>query len=171
MITMILSFISVFDLLNFIIQVITAICATYLAWAVLRHSTKPRAIVYFTEPQTARINETKLFKFPFKNIGYWYAKPIIVNMTVFVNFEPTFELKEIRYGSVQEIIDNNVRDGKGGMKFLKAKGIKLGFSEFIEEVHVLAKCPSEPGMYRIKIDAYSDNGLDYSESFSFEVTD
>jgi hypothetical protein len=160
----------VLDILNACLAVITAICATYLAFVALKHTAKPRAIVIFEEPLTLNKNETGLLKFRFKNIGYWYAKPMVVNMTVFINFEENFDPIEIRFGSIQEIIDNNVRIGKGNMKFLKAKGIKLGYNEYHEEVHVLTKAPVKSGNYKIKIDAYSENGLDLSQNFYIDVT-
>jgi hypothetical protein len=159
----------VLDILNACVAVITAICATYLAYMALKHSAKPRAIVIFEEPYTLNSNETGLLKFKFKNTGHWYAKPMVVNMTVFINFDENFEPIEIRYGSVQETIENNVRIGKGNMKFLKAKGIKLGYNEYHEEVHVLAKAPEKIGSYKIKVDAYSDNGLDLSQNFFLDV--
>jgi hypothetical protein len=159
----------VLDILNACVAFITAICATYLAYMALKHSAKPRAIVIFEEPFALNCNETGLLKFKFKNIGHWYAQPMIVNMTVFINFDEYFEPIEIRFGSIQEIIESNVRIGKGNMKFLKAKGIKLGYNEYHEEVHVLTKAPEKIGSYKIKVDAYSDNGLDLSQNFYFNV--
>jgi len=164
-----ISSVYVLDILNFCIAVITAICATYLAYMALKHSAKPRALVIFEEPYTLEKNTNALIKFQFKNIGHWYAKPMVVNMTVFINFEESFEPIEIRFGSIQEIVDKNVRIGKGNMKYLKAKGIKIGYSEYHEEIHVLTKCPEKSGNYKIKVDAYSENGLDLSENFFVDV--
>jgi len=159
----------VLDILNACVAVITAICATYLAFFALKHSAKPRAIVTFVEPFQLEKKETALLKFQFKNIGHWYAKPMVVNMTVFINFDESFDPIEIRFGSIQEIVDKNVRTGKGNLKFLKAKGIKIVYSEYYEEVHVLTKCPDNAGTYKIKIDAYSENGLDLTETFFVDV--
>jgi len=36
-------------------------------------------------------------------------------------------------------------------------------------VHVLAQSPKNSGSDKIKVDAYSDNGLDLSQNFFFEI--
>lgn len=44
-------------------------------------------------------------------------------MAIFINYDQNLEPIEIRNGSVQEIIEKDVRIGKRNMKYFKAKGI------------------------------------------------
>ena len=157
------------DLINIGLSLITAISASYLAYAALKHSARPHAKVHLNEPKLLYAGATDLFKFSFQNAGHWYSKPMIVNMTTYINFDTNFEPFFIQYGSTQEIKDENVRIGKGKMKFLKAKGIKLSYGEDDEEIHVKAKNPSTPGRYKIKISAYSENGLSLTKHFEVKV--
>jgi hypothetical protein len=157
------------EVLNFLLTLVTAISALYLAYAALKHSARPNADVFLLEPSEIFTNTLYVFKFSFINTGHWYSKPMIVNMTVFINFDESFEPINIKYGSIQEYKDNNVRIGKGNMKFLKAKGIKLSYGEHDEKIFVKTKSPSLPGTYNLKISAYSDNGLTLSKKFEIEV--
>ena len=108
------------DIINIALSLITAISASYLAYAALKHSARPNARVHLKEPNILYAGATDLFKFSFQNAGHWYSKPMVVNMTVFINFDNDFEPIVLLYGSTQEIKEENVRIGKGQMKFLKA---------------------------------------------------
>ena len=157
------------DVINIVLSLITAISTSYLAYAALKHTTRPNATVYLNEPALIYAGDTNSYKFSFKNIGHWYSKPMVVNMTAFINFDEHFDLFFLQYGSAQEVKDDNVRIGKGRMKFLKAKGIKLSYGEDQEEMFVCARSPLNPGRYRIKVSAYSDNGLSLTKQFDIMV--
>jgi hypothetical protein len=161
--------ITTIEIINISLGLITAISASYLAYAALKHSARPHAKVYLREPKKFYTSTTEMFKFAFENAGHWYSKPIVVNMTVFLNFDENFDLFHIEYGSAQEIKDDNVRIGKGKMKFLKAKGLKLSYGEDDEEIYIKAMTPSRPGQYKIKISAYSENGLSLTKHFQIKV--
>jgi hypothetical protein len=115
-----ISEISNIELTNMVLTFIIALSATYLAYAALKHSARPNAKVILIEPDIFYTNETVLFKFSFKNAGHWYSKPMVVNMTVYINFDNRFELIFIKYGSIQHIEDTIVKIGKGKMKYMKA---------------------------------------------------
>lgn len=159
---------SLADLISLSLSFITALSASYLAYAALKHSARPHAKVSI-EPREARAGETALFKFSFRNAGHWYSKPMIVNMTTYVNFDNRFEPLFMQSGSSQEIRNDNVKTGKGKMKYLKATRMHLSYGEDNEEIHVMAKTPSLPGRYKIKVSAYSENGLSLSKLFQINV--
>jgi hypothetical protein len=113
-------------------------------------------------------NEIVLFVFEFTNVGYWYAKPVAINVAVFCNFAPEFDLVELRYGSSQSYTDTDAKVGAGKMIYLKAKGLKLTYGEEGEEVHVKAITPKNEGEYGIRISAFSDNGVSIRKEFTIK---
>jgi hypothetical protein len=111
-------------------------------------------------------SQTILFVFEFTNAGHWYAKPTAIDVVAFCNFDPAFDLIKLRYGSVQSYTDNDVKVGVGKMIYLKAKGLKLTYGEEGEEVHVKAVSPKKEGKYRIRISAFSENGVSIKKEFT-----
>src|ERR1035438_1803076 len=112
------------SLSNIFLTIIISLCALFVAYAALVHTAKPNLKVKMLSPETYRSGEMVNFIFEFENIGHWYAIPPVINLVVFCNFEPTFELVELRYGSAQEISSTNVRTGKCGMN-LDRKSTRL----------------------------------------------
>jgi len=112
---------------NLVVSTIAASCAIYIAFLALKHTTKPRINVSLLNARdnVIRCNREAVFVFEVNNVGYWYGVAPAIDITIFCNFDPAFELKELKYGSEQEIINNHVRKGKGGLKFVRAEGIKL----------------------------------------------
>lgn len=146
------------EVASFVVSSVTAICALYIAYVSLAHSAKPAGSVRLVgRPQFVAGEEAEL-KFAFINRGHWYAKPPIVELNAWMNFDPSFDLLKVRYGSALELWDDNVRIGKGGLKFLKAKGMKISHGGGEEPVSVTLRCPATPGRYLVKVDAFSDNG-------------
>lgn len=157
------------EMLNICLSLITALSALYLAYAALKHSARPHAKVHLKEPKYLYAGVTDLFIFSFQNTGHWYSQPMVVNMTAYINFDASFEPLYIRYGSIQDIKNKKVKIGKGKMKYLKAKGIKLSYGEDDEQIFVCARNPLLPGKYKIKVSAYSENGLSLNTIFEVEV--
>lgn len=160
---------SIADLINISLSFITAVSASYLAYAALKHSARPNAKVFLVDPEIFYAGETVLFKFSFQNAGHWYSKPMIVNMTTYINFNNNFEPLLILHGSTQQNKNDNVKIGKGKMKYFKTQGMHLSYGEDNEEIHVMAKNPVVPGRYKIKISAFSENGLTLSKIFQIKI--
>jgi hypothetical protein len=150
------------------VSTITAIAAIYIGYRTLIHTAKPRIHIFLIEGSRVFCNQESLFNFEFCNRGYWYATPPVINLIVYFNFDPAFHLKELRYGSDQENINNQVMIGKGGMKSLRAHNIDLVHRDWAERAHILAVAPPEPGIYPIRIDAISNNGTNASIEFRVE---
>jgi hypothetical protein len=159
---------SALDIINLALSFVTAVSASYLAFAALAHSARPRASVTLS-PIIAHVAERLTLVFVFKNRGYWYAKPIIVNMTIYINFDSAFDLVEMRSGSSQQNINTEAKSGKGHMKYFKSKGMHLSFGEDGEEIHIVAQAPKKPGRYKLKVSAFSENGVSLSEVISLYV--
>jgi hypothetical protein len=155
-------------LISLVFTVITTVCVLFIAYATLSQTARPNITVRMLSPESLPCDTEAMHVFEFLNIGRWYASPMAVDLTVYFNFPPAFELREVRYGSVQEHRSTEVKAGVGGMRYLKAKGLKLSRQEAGEQVHILATAPKKPGSYRIRISAYSSN--DASLSKEFEVT-
>jgi len=155
---------------DLIFTTITTMCALYLAYAALKHTAKPNVRVRILSHKHLPCNEKCLLKFAFDNIGYWYAKPTAINVTVYFNFDPNFKLIELRYGSNQTYKDRDAKIGVGKMAYLKAKGLKLTYGEEGEEVHALVRTPKKQNVYRIRISAYSENGVSLKEEFQINCS-
>ena len=154
-------------LANLAFTVITTIAVLCLAYIALGQTARPKIAVRLHSPKRGgcRIDQSQLFVFEVVNVGHWYGSPIAVDVTLFVNFSPQFELIELRFGSVQELVNTDVRVGKCGMPYLKAHGLKLSRSETGEEVHVLVRTPRSPGKYRVRATAYSANDAHFTKDF------
>lgn len=150
---------------NLIFSIITSICALYLSFAALRHSAKPKVQVKMNSAKILTCDCEQICVFDFINQGHWYARPTAIDVIVFCNFDPRFELIECLYGSTQSYSNTNVKLGVGKMKYLKAKGLKLTYGEEGEEVHVRVRTPTEPGKYLIRISAFSENGVSIKQEF------
>lgn len=159
-------------LISLIFTVITTVCVLFLAYAALAQTARPNIAVKLRSParNQCRTGETHVFVFDIVNLGHWYGSPIAVDVTVFFNFSPEFELRELRYGSAQEQVNAKVKTGKGGMRYLKAEGLKISRHETGEEVHVLAETPKAPGDYRLRVSAYSANAASFSGAFEIRCS-
>jgi hypothetical protein len=145
--------------------VVTTLCVIVLAYLALAQTVRPSITATLVSSINLRCGQESLISFALVNDGHWYGSPMAVDVTVFCNFPPAFELREIRYGSVQEYRNSDVRIGVGGMRFLKVKGIKLARHESPEEIHVLVVAPDKPGSYRARLAAYSANDASLSQDF------
>lgn len=159
-------------LANLAIGAITALCATYLAFAALKHSAKPKIVVSLPlSAQHVCCNNDYVFVFEITNRGHWYGTPPALNIIVYCNFHSAFDLKELRYGSVQELSNTHVRSGTGGMRFIRAKGLKLVGRGSSERIHVYARTPKEEGVYGVNVAAFSDNGASLAQDFWVRCTE
>jgi len=159
-------------LISLIFTVITTVCVLFLAYAALGQTARPNIAVRLLSPARNHCptGETHLFVFDVVNLGHWYGSPIAVDVTVFFNFSPEFELRELRYGSTQEHVNTKVKTGKAAMRYLKAEGLKISRHETGEEVHVLADTPKTPGDYRMRVSAYSANDASFSRDFEIRCS-
>jgi hypothetical protein len=157
------------QLADFVVSSITAVCALYISFVSMRQSAKPLGAVRLVKKPGFSAGSDLELHFNFTNRGRWYAKPPIVNLEVFVNFDPAFQLSRIRYGSILELENREVRTGKGGFSYLKASGLKIPYRGGAEPVAVDLRCPAAPGIYTIKIDAFSENGAAIKRTWKVKV--
>jgi hypothetical protein len=156
----------VIELASLAASIVTGLAALYIAYVALQHTARPNIDIRLIAPQRIRRGEEVTIIFEVTNIGHWYAKPSAINVTIFFNFDPAFDLIESRYGSTQEFKDSEPQIGKGGMKYLKAKGLKLGYGHGGEQVHIIARAPAQRGDYRVRLSAYSENGASFGRDLS-----
>jgi len=149
------------SILSLVVTTLLTCFVGYLTYLTLRFTTKPRlriSLRHLDEQRVYKAGEVAKLRFYIENIGYWYGQPAATNVRLYVNFEPAFEPIGLGFGSQMEIAEENVRRGKGGSKFLRAKGIHLFSSEPGEEVEATVRMPSEAGRYRCWLSAFSDQG-------------
>jgi len=157
---------SLIEILSLTFTFITTVFVVYITLLALKHTAKPKMkIVYNKLKGNYSTNTEYLISFSLYNLGNWYGKPGIKHLECFVNFLPPTELVEIRYGSIQELKNMEVKIGKGGSKYLKAEGIYLIHGEPPENIEVKIKTPNDAGEYKFWIACYSEDGI--SQKFDF----
>lgn len=149
-------------------NVVAAAATIYIAYLALVHTAKPRITVSLHEEVRQPCSKLLALHYDLRNRGHWYALPPAIDVVVFCDFDPRFDLIGIGYGSQQETLAAEVRIGKAGRKFLKAKGLKLIANDLGEVIQVHVRTPAEPGMYLTRISAYSPNGLSHFQDFPLE---
>jgi hypothetical protein len=154
-------------LISLIFTVITTGCVLFLAYAALAQTARPKITVQLLSPAGGQcLTETnEVFVFQVVNVGRWYGSPMAVDVTVYCNFPEAFSLRELRYGSMQEHSNTRVKAGKGGMRYLKAEGLKLSRRESGEMIHIQTTTPKDPGEYRIRVTGYSANDASFFRVF------
>jgi hypothetical protein len=154
-------------LANLVISTLTAVSAIFIAFLALRHTAKPKIDVLLlnSKDDVLDCGSEVMFIFEVYNVGYWYAAAPALNITLYCNFDPAFDPVELRYGSIQEYLNKHVRVGKGGLKYIRAKGLKLSQRGEAEKVYVRSFVPKQPGRYRIKATAFSDEGTGVTKEY------
>lgn len=147
---------------------ITATCAIYLSFVALRHTAKPNVGVKLGSDSVIRREQRTILIFELFNAGYWYAHPVVINLTLFFNFDPEFELLESRYGSAQTYVRSDPKCGVGGSVYLKATGLKLAYGEEAEAVHIVLNSPKKTGIYHVRVVGFSENGANLTKVFELE---
>ena len=158
------------EYLNLLSNLIIAICALYLSYMALMHSARPKIKITLESTHNLFCDEKSIFEFSLKNVGNWYAKPMVIALKVYVIFDPQFEPIELFYGSTLEIHNTKVAIGVGERKYLKATGIMLSYGEEPEKIQAIAKNPNHPGKYLVRIIAYSENGVSIKKDFKLNCT-
>ena len=150
------------EILQLVFHIITTTFVVYLTIEAVKFAAKPKLKIRFKDGRkevefAARQKATLILHL--QNQGRWLAKPAARKLAVFVNFQPIFEPMEIRYGSVLEFSNREVRTGKGGRKYLRTEEvIYLYHEEPGEDLEVDVKMPDIEGRYPIDIPAYSEEG-------------
>lgn len=154
-------------LISLIFTVITTACVIFLSFTALVQTARPKIKVRLLPPARGQwlIATDERFVFRVVNAGHWYGSPIAVDVTVYCNFPESFSLREMRFGSTQQLSDTRVKIGKDEMHYFKAEGIKLSHHEGGEDIWVRATTPIKPGTYRIRVTAYSANDASFSRAF------
>lgn len=154
-------------LISLIFTVITTVCVLFLAYVALGQTARPNITVRMLSSDCIECGTASSHVFELINVGHWYGSPIAVDLTVYFNFPAEFDLRELQYGSIQEHRNKEVKVGVGGMRYFKAKGLKISRHEKGEQVHILATGPQRPGQYSIRITGYSSNDASFSREFGF----
>lgn len=155
---------------NLVSSTITALTAIFIAFIALQQTARPEIDVRMKSDLIFPPATECIFAFEVINVGHWYAAPAATNINIWPNFDPSFVLKECRFGSIQEKINTHVRSGKGGLTFVRAEGMKLSHRSDSEEFHVVGRTPDKPGNYTIVVAAISENGASCRRSFEIEVS-
>jgi hypothetical protein len=153
-------------LISLVFTVTTTVCVLFLAYVAVAQTARPNITVRMLSPDCLECSTASVYVFEILNIGHWYGSPIAVDLAVYFNFPAEFELQELRYGSVQERLNTEVKVGVGGMRYFKAKGLKISRHENGEEVHILATGPQRPGRFLILVTGYSSNDASFSKEFT-----
>ena len=156
-------------IIGLIVDCLGLFVSAYLAFIALQFTAKPRIKVLFkgengTGRESFEPSEHISLAFEASNIGYWYAKPAALETLFYFNFEPQFDLLKLSSATSIERIEEQVRVGKGGYKYLAIDGVQLFADEPSEILIVEVITPPSPGLYPIRVTSTSLNG-DHKVSF------
>lgn len=141
------------DIISLFLDFISFIFLGIIAFLTLRFTAKPKLKIFLDGFEKIQgqywfpSDKIASHIFCLKNVGHLYAKPAIINLTLYINYEPAFELIGVKYGSILELENSEVRRGKNNSKYLSVTGIKLYHKEPSEKVIVNVKMPKQSGIY------------------------
>jgi hypothetical protein len=155
-------------------SVVSSSFLVLLTFLILKSSAKPKLRVTVSSPGKDKLEFHKgklsTLRFYLQNVGHWYrAKPAANNVTLWINFEPAFKPIKVRYGSNLQKRKKGFRRGKGGSKYVKAKGIHLFHEEPGEAVEVNVQMPAEVGTYSFWVAAHANEGDCGVHKFQLEI--
>ncbi len=156
------------EVINLVFTMITSLSALSISFLLLRNSIKPRIDIERLGKDKVKCNDTVYLRFRVVNQGYWFARPMVIKLIIFCNFDEAFKLIELQFGSRQEKKDKKIKQGKENMNYFIAEGIMLGPKPSSEEFIIKLSTPDLPGKYRIKFEAYSENGVSFRKKFMIE---
>jgi len=134
-----------------------------IAFLTLKHTAKPKLKIILKEKEKIQGSYWALprsdieLKFYLLNKGHLYAKPAIINLTLYVNLHPSFEPLSLFYGSVLEHETKEIKRGKNNSKYLVATGIKLYHKEPGEYILLKVRTPKTAGTFPCWISARADH--------------
>ncbi len=130
----------------------------WLTYIILRFTAQPRIGIRLEKHQPLTCADTVDLCFTVFNKGHWYGRPPATGVRIYFNFSAECRPKCVRYGSALELSDSELKRGKGGHVYLRAKGITLFYEEPGESVVVTLELPREPGKYSLRIAMSSEEG-------------
>lgn len=164
------------NIISMVLSAITSLFAGYIAFVTLRLTATPRVRIDFLNAKggnnrpSFKAQSQKMLKFSITNAGHWYAKPPALRIHMFISFEPGCSPTAVRYGSVQEIRNTDVKIGIGRRPYLEASGISVFYGEPGEEFLIEATMPRKSGTYRCWIAASCGDRIGLGlHQFEFEV--
>ena len=130
-----------------------------IAYLTLKYTAKPKLKIILVDLEKLlgsywiRSGNDVELKFCLLNKGHLYVKPAIIDMTLYINFDPSFEPISVKYGSVLELESKEIYRGKNNSKYLIVTGVKLYHKEPPEYILVKVRTPNDEGIYRCWISA------------------
>lgn len=153
------------ELISLGFSIVTTFCALLISIIALRHSAKPKIDIKINSKGNYYCERSITLKFKVINRGHWYARPMAIGLVIFCNFDEDFKLLRLRYGSRQEKTDETVKLGTENMQYFKAENVIVGSEKGGEEFWVELILPKIEGKYKVKLDAYSENGVSFKKIF------
>lgn len=151
------------ELISLGFSIVTTFCTLLISIFALRYSAKPKIGIEINSKGNYYCGNSITLKFKVINKGHWYAQPMAIGLVIYCNFDESFEILRLRYGSRQENTDETVKLGTENMQYFEAKNIIVGSEKCGEEVWADVILPKTEGKYRIKLDAYSENGVSFKK--------
>ncbi len=154
------------SIISLLFTIITTIFIIYLTILTLKISAPPKLKILLKNNGEFYPGEEIILTYHLQNVGrhilgiplsvFRYGTTAAKDVLLFINFDPSFEPLEIRYGSNLEERNRNVFRGKKNSKYMMAKKIHLTYSEPGENVEMKVKMPDTEGNYSSWIAAFSE---------------
>lgn len=157
------------ELIDLGFSIVTTFCALLISIIALRYSAKPKIDIKINSKGNYYCESSVTLKFKVTNKGHWYAQPMVIGLVIFCNFDKSFELLRLRYGSRQEKTDETVKLGTENMQYFKAEHIIVGSEKCGEEFWIDVILPRAEGKQKVKLDAYSENGVSFKKNYRIKL--
>lgn len=144
----------------------TSLFTGYIAFVTLQFAARPKVAIRLLNPRDDNqelgfpARSRQVLRFMISNIGRGYAHPAARRIHMFISFSVGCLPRELRYGSCQEIISRDVKQGVGARLYVEASGISVFHGEPGEEFHVDVTMPPETGRHSCYIAASCGDGID-----------
>ena len=134
-----------------------------IAYLTLKFTAKPKIKVSLIDLEKIQgtywllSDKNYRIQFQLSNVARFYAKHATSITKVYLNFDSSFEIVRIFYGSNLEIESQDVLQGKGNSKYCVARNIQLFYGEGDERIDVEIITPKSLGVYKCWLAARAEN--------------
>jgi beta-1,2-mannosidase len=140
------------------VSAVMSILTLWLTFIILRFTARPRLGIRLHDRRVLEPSEIVELRFTVFNRGHWYGHPPATGVRIYFNLTKGCEPISLRYGSSLQLEDREVKRGKAGSLYLRAKGISVFYEEPGEDLVLTTKMAPTPGRYHVSIALNSTEG-------------
>ena len=152
------------------VSVILSVLAVAISYMALIYTAKPRVVVELVYNHLLHAGQEHDLRFRVKMRSR--IKKAAADLRIYINFVPSIEPINARYGSALELETTNVRTGKGPSRYVVVTGIRISRLEPMpyEDFVVRARMPNVAGTYKGWVTCFAYGSADDCGVSHFTLT-